>query len=71
MTTQVPEEGCDLQVYQVGKKYSDYPHPAGRGHDYGSHRAKIMWVLGQTDDREKIQAMFEKVINLDRQEDIY
>lgn len=33
--------------------------------------AKIMWVLGQTDDREKIQAMFEKVINLDRQEDIY
>lgn len=72
VTTQVPEEGCDLQVYQVGKKYSDYPGILQAG-DMTTEAivAKIMWVLGQTDDREKIQAMFEKVINLDRQEDIY
>ena len=24
-TTQVPEEGCDLEVYKVGKKYSEHP----------------------------------------------
>ena len=33
--------------------------------------AKIMWVLGQTRDRGEIQTLFEKVINLDRQEDIH
>jgi len=30
-----------------------------------------MWVLGQTRDRGEIQTLFEKVINLDRQEDIH
>ena len=59
-------------MYLVGKKYSDYPGILQAG-DMTTEAivAKIMWVLGQTDDREKIQAMFEKVINLDRQEDIY
>lgn len=33
--------------------------------------AKIMWVLGQTNDRNEIRSLFEKVINLDRQDDTY
>ena len=72
VTTQVPEEGCDLQVYQVGKKYSDYPGILQAG-DMTTEAivAKIMWVLGQTRDRGEIQTLFEKVINLDRQEDIH
>lgn len=72
VTTQVPEEGCDLQVYQVGKKYSDYPGILQAG-DMTTEAivAKIMWVLGQTNDRNEIRSLFEKVINLDRQDDTY
>lgn len=34
----------------------------------GGTIAKIMWVLGQTGDCERICELFRKVINLDRQE---
>lgn len=69
VTTQVPEEGCDLQVYQVGKKYSGYPGILQAGDmTTESIVAKIMWILGQTSERETITCLFEQVINLDRQE---
>ena len=69
VTTQVPEEGCDLQVYQVGKKYSGYPGILQAGDmTTESIVAKIMWILGQTSERETITRLFEQVINLDRQE---
>lgn len=35
VTTQVPEEGCDLGVYEVGRAYAEHPrHPQGRRHDH-------------------------------------
>lgn len=69
VTTQVPEEGCDLKVYRVGREYSDHPGILQAG-DMTTEAivAKIMWVLGQTGDRERICELFRKVINLDRQE---
>lgn len=67
VTTQVPEEGCDLDVYQVGKKYSDHPGILQAG-DMTTEAivAKMMWILGQTGDREEIRRLFFKEINHDR-----
>lgn len=67
VTTQVPEEGCDLEVYKVGKKYSEHPGILQAGDmTTESIVAKLMWVLGQTDQSEKIKELFYTVINHDR-----
>ena len=67
VTTQVPEEGCDLDVYQVGRKYSEHPGILQAG-DMTTEAivAKMMWILGQTDDRDEIRRLFFKEINHDR-----
>ncbi|MCU0079213.1 asparaginase [Extibacter muris] len=67
VTTQVPEEGCDLDVYQVGKKYSEHPGILQAG-DMTTEAivAKMMWILGQTHDRDEIRRLFFKEINHDR-----
>lgn len=70
VTTQVPEEGCDFTVYQVGKKYNDRPGIMTAG-DMTTEAivAKLMWVLGQTNERKMIEKLFNKIINNDHQED--
>lgn len=67
VTTQVPEEGCDLEVYRVGKKYSEHPGIL-KADDMTTESlvAKIMWILGQTNDPETIRTLFYKPINHDR-----
>lgn len=67
VTTQVPEEGCDLEVYQVGQKYSEHPRILQAG-DMTTEAivAKLMWILGQTNDQEEIRTLFLKEINHDR-----
>lgn len=68
VTTQVPEEGCDLAVYKVGKKYSERPGILTAGDmTTESIVAKMMWVLGQTNDREEISRLFYTPVNNDRQ----
>ncbi|MCI9215622.1 MAG: asparaginase [Dorea sp.] len=67
VTTQVPEEGCDLEVYKVGKKYSEHPRILQAGDmTTESLVAKIMWILGQTDKPDEIRNLFYKTINHDR-----
>lgn len=67
ITTQVPEEGCDLSVYQVGKKYSTHSGILKTGTmTTEALVAKLMWVLGQTNDREEINRLFYKPINFDQ-----
>lgn len=68
VTTQVPEEGCDLDIYQVGKKYSEHPGILQAG-DMTTEAivAKMMWVLGQTGRQERIRELFYRVINHDRE----
>lgn len=65
--TQVPEEGCDLGVYQVGKKYSDHPGIL-QSDDMTTESivAKLMWILGQTYEQAKISQLYYKEINHDR-----
>jgi len=69
LTTQVPEEGCDMAVYKVGKKYSECPGIMTAG-DMTTEAivAKMMWVLGQTSDQKEIAKLFRRPINNDREE---
>ncbi len=67
VTTQVPEEGCDLEVYKVGKKYSEHPGIL-QAADMTTEAivAKMMWILGQTTDQTEIKQLFYQTVNYDR-----
>ena len=67
LTTQVPEEGLDLGVYEVGRDYADHPGIL-HGGDMSTEAlvAKTMWALGQTDDPAELLRLFYQVVNYDR-----
>ncbi len=67
VTTQVPEEGLDLGVYEVGRAYADNPGVL-KGDDMSTEAlvAKTMWVLGQTRDPKNVRELFYREINHDR-----
>ncbi len=67
MTTQVPEEGLDLGVYEVGRAYASHPGIL-RGADMTPEAivAKTMWALGQTRDVAEVENLFNCEINHDR-----
>ena len=67
MTTQVPEEGLDLGVYEVGRAYAKHPGIL-KGGDMTTEAlvAKTMWALGQTRDADELQRLFYRPINHDR-----
>ncbi len=67
MTTQVPEEGLDLGVYEVGRAYAEHPGIL-KGGDMTIEAlcAKTMWVLGQTRDAGEIEELFYREVNHDR-----
>lgn len=59
LTTQVEKEGSDLSIYSVG---SGLKHDPGvlEAYDMTTEAvlAKLMWILGQTNDRDKIRRLF-------------
>ncbi len=67
VTTQVPEEGLDLGVYEVGRAYSEHPGIL-KGDDMTTEAlvAKTMWALGQTTDPAIFQGLFYRPVNHDR-----
>ncbi|WP_102379469.1 asparaginase [Raoultibacter timonensis] len=67
VTTQVPEEGCDLGVYEVGRAYADHCGIL-KGADMTTEAlvAKTMWALGQTSDPDEVKKLFYRVVNHDR-----
>lgn len=67
VTTQVPEEGLDLSLYEVGTKYANTDGILEAG-DMTTEAivAKIMWILGQTKEQKIIKDMFYSVVNYDR-----
>ena len=67
MTTQVPEEGLDLGVYEVGRAYAEHPGIL-KGDDMTTEAlvAKTMWALGQSSDAHTIKQLFYQTINHDR-----
>lgn len=67
VTTQVPEEGLDLGVYEVGHAYAEKDGIL-KGDDMTTEAlvAKTMWALGQTRDPAEVARLFYEPINHDR-----
>lgn len=66
LTTQVPLEGSNMNVYEVGRGVKK---TAGilESFDMTLEAAvtKLMWILGQTDSRDEIESLFYSCINRD------
>ncbi len=66
MATQVPHEGSDLSVYQVGTKVRDIKNVLeARDMTLEAVVTKLMWVLGNFEGIESIEREFYKTINHD------
>ncbi len=66
MATQVPQEGSDLSVYQVGKLVKDrYRLLETYDMTLESTVTKLMWVLGQSSNPEEIRRLFTTTVNYD------
>ncbi len=66
MMTQVPYEGSDMSVYQVGKQVKErYPIIEAYNMTLEAVVTKLMWVLGQTEDLEEIQRLFYQPVQND------
>lgn len=67
VTTQVPEEGLDLGVYEVGRAFANHPGIL-RGDDMTTEAlvAKTMWALGQADGAAEVERLFYRPVNHDR-----
>ena len=66
ITTQVQQEGSDMDVYQVGrglKKRFDLLESYAM--TYESIITKLMWILAQTKEDAKVRELFYKNINYD------
>lgn len=66
MTTQVQNEGSNLAVYDVGY-YLKHDLALLEAYDMTTEAvlAKLMWILGQTGEREKIRELFYKPVARD------
>ena len=66
LATQVPQEGSDLSVYQVGRRVKER---CGLLEPYDmtleSTVTKLMWVLGQTGAPEEVRRLFYTPVNYD------
>ena len=67
MTTQVPHEGSDMEVYQVGHRAK---RELGLIEAYSMTSeavvTKLMWILGQTDDYAEICRLFRTPVQKDQ-----
>jgi L-asparaginase len=67
LTTQVPEEGLDLGVYEVGRAYAQRSGILlGGDMTVEALVAKTMWVCGTSDHRDVRERLFYQSINHDR-----
>jgi len=71
LTTQVPEEGLDLGVYEVGRAYAERPGILlGGDMTVEALVAKTMWACGAAQDRTVRERLFYQPINHDRLGDV-
>ena len=66
VTTQVPHEGSDMSVYETGFTIKN-KYGVIETYDMTLEAvvAKLMWVLGQTDDAEKVKQLFYTPVHKD------
>ena len=66
MATQVPQEGSDLSVYQVGKHVKErYRLLETYDMTLEATVTKLMWAMGQSQDPQKIRRLFCATVNYD------
>ena len=66
MTTQVTNEGSNMSIYEVGKKMKrDFGLLEAYDMTLEAAVTKLMWILGQTREPEKIRELFYQTINRD------
>ncbi len=66
MTTQVANEGSNMEVYKVGYGSKiEYNMLEAYDMTLESCVAKMMWIMGQTNDPQKIHDMFYKTVSKD------
>ena len=65
-TTQVPHEGSDLAVYEVGRAAKALPGVLeARDMTPEAAAVKLMWALGQASDREEVSRLFLTPVQFD------
>ena len=65
-TTQVPHEGCDLAVYEVGRAVGELPGVLeARDMTPEAVAVKLMWALGQGADPFDARRLFSTPIQFD------
>ena len=66
MMTQVPYEGSDMSVYQVGQQVKErFQLMEAYNMTLEAATAKLMWVLGQTRDPEQVRELFCRPVQFD------
>lgn len=66
ITTQVPMEGSDFEVYEAGRIFKqDERIIEAYNMTLESIVTKLMWILGQTHDEQELRKKFYQVINYD------
>lgn len=66
LATQVPQEGSDISVYQVGHRVKErYNLLEPYDMTLEATVTKLMWVLGQSQDPEEIRRLFYSPVNFD------
>lgn len=66
VTTQVQQEGSDMNVYRVGRGLKNrFALLESYSMTYESIITKLMWILAQTKEDEAVEKLFYKTVNYD------
>lgn len=66
VTTQVQQEGSDMDVYRVGRGWKNrFELLESYSMTYESIITKLMWILPQTKNDEEVRALFYQPVNYD------
>lgn len=66
VTTQVQQEGSDMNVYQVGRGWKNrFALLESYSMTYESIITKLMWILAQTKQDDEVKQLFYKTVNYD------
>ncbi len=66
VTTQVQQEGSDMNVYRVGRGWKNrFDLLESYSMTYESIITKLMWILAQTKEDERVKTLFYQTVNYD------